>query len=163
MNKILLLSAAVCFQSLFSQVTMEKNKLVKDGQTYKMSQYSEVFKNDAALAAFKKSRTNSTVSQIFAFAGGGLVGASIPMLLRKKETQTVYYPGGGYTLQTAGPHGVGYLISGVVLIGAAIPFAVAGDRKAKKAIALENGEGTAFQPYFKLESAGNGLAFSYNF
>ena len=52
---------------------------------------------------------------------------------------------------------------GAGLIGIGIPFAIAADKNAKKAIAIENGEPTAFQPYFKLESAGNGLALSYNF
>jgi len=33
----------------------------------------------------------------------------------------------------------------------------------KKALEIENGEPTAFQPYFKLETAGTGMALSYNF
>jgi hypothetical protein len=48
-------------------------------------------------------------------------------------------------------------------VGVGIPFALAANKNAKKAISIENGEPTAFQPYFKLESAGNGLALSYNF
>lgn len=52
---------------------------------------------------------------------------------------------------------------GAGIVGIGIPFALAAKKNADKAIQLENSESTAFQPYFKVETAGNGLALSYHF
>ncbi|MCW4451571.1 hypothetical protein OK344_05050 [Kaistella sp. BT6-1-3] len=51
---------------------------------------------------------------------------------------------------------------GVVLIGIGIPFAIAANKNAKKALEIENGGATAFKPYFRVETAGTGMALSYN-
>lgn len=161
MKKFLLFTVLFSAQSVFSQVTMENNRLVKDGQTYKMSQYNDVFKNPEAATLFKKARTNATVGQVFAYAGGFSLGLGLATLISGKKN-TVYANGTSYTKE-AKKGGLGFLAAGVGLIGVGVPFAMSANKNAKKAIALENGEATAFQPYFKLESAGNGLAFSYNF
>ncbi|MGA9213311.1 hypothetical protein [Kaistella sp.] len=161
MKKILLLSLSICFQTAFSQVSMEKNKLVKDGVKYKFSKYEEVFQNNDAKSYFKKARTNKTVSEIFAYTGGFGLGFGLATLISGKEN-TIHANGTTYTKE-AKKGGWGFLLSGVGLIGIGIPFALAADENAKKAIQTENGESTVFQPYFKLESAGNGLALSYNF
>ena len=160
MKKILLLSAVISFQTAFSQVSMTGNKLEKDGQTYKMSKYKDVFSNPEAVSHFKKARTNSTVGEIFAYAGGFAIGAGIiPALSGKKQevrNGVVYenQPSRGWTV-------VGI---GAGLVGIGIPFAIAANKNAQKALELENGgPATAFQPYFRLESAGNGMALSYNF
>ena len=163
MQKILLLSLLICFQSVFSQVSMEKNKLTKDGQVYKMSQYKEDFKNEEAQNYLKKARTNSTLGTIFAATGGALIGVSLPMVLKKKITNQVNGPYGPMYYLTQAPYGYGLLIGGVVLVGVGIPLAISSKKNAKRAIELENGESTAFQPYLKVETAGNGLALSYNF
>ncbi len=59
--------------------------------------------------------------------------------------------------------GWGFVAAGVGIIGIGIPFALATDKNTKKALEIENGGANAFQPYFKLESTGNGIALSYNF
>lgn len=142
---------------------MEKNKLVKDGVKYKFSQYEKAFQNNDAKNYFSKARTNSTVGTIFAFTGGALIGVSLPMVLKKKQTSQINGPYGPMYYQTDGPYGWGYLLGGVAFAGISIPFALAANKNAKKAIQLENGESMTFQPYFKLESVGNGMALSYNF
>ena len=163
MNKILLLVALICFQSIFSQVSLDKNKLVKDGVKYKFSKYEEVFENQEALASFKKARTNNTVGSVFAFAGGFTAGFGIAQVLQGKDKKVIVN-GQSQTVKVEKAKGGGALIGiGVGLIGIGIPFAIAAKKNTDKAIALENGESTAFQPYFKLESAGNGMALSYNF
>ena len=161
MTKHLLFIAFLTINFCFSQVSMEGNKLVKDGQAYKIKDYKEVFQNEEARAYFAKAKTNSTVSQAFALVGGTAIGVGV--------TRAIMGPGKSYDQYgnvigknqkpkfTWGLAGIGL---GVVGIG--IPFALAAERNAKKAIQLENGE-TVFQPYFKLETAGNGLALSYNF
>lgn len=163
MNKTILFTALICFQSAFSQVSLEKNRLVKDGVKYKFSKYEEVFQNKEALEHFKKARTNNTVGSVFAFAGGFTAGFGIAQVLQGKNKQVIIN-GQSQTVKVEKAKGGGALIGiGVGLIGIGIPFAIASKKNTDKAIALENGESTAFQPYFKLESAGNGMALSYNF
>lgn len=161
MNKTILFSALIFSQFYFAQVSLEKNKLVKDGVRYKYSKYEEVFQNNEAKEYFKKSRTNGTVSEVFAYTGGGALGFGLATLITGKKN-TITSNGVTYTKE-AKKGGLGILLAGVGLIGVGIPFAIAADKNAKKAVELENGEITAFRPYFKVESAENGLALSYNF
>lgn len=162
MKKILLFGLLMSFQIAFSQVSFERNKLVKEGVKYKISQYQEVFKNPNAIASFKKARTNNTVGSIFAGVGGGFMGLGIARALSGGETQVIIN-GQRKTVKqdkSAAWTAVGI---GAGIVGIGIPFALAADKNAKKAIEIENGETTAFQPYFKVETVGNGLALSYNF
>lgn len=159
MKKLLFLFAIFTFGFAFSQVSLNGNKLVKDGQTYKLSEYKQVFKNQEAANYFSKARTNNTVGSIFAYTGGFLIGFGLVPALKGNGTETrngvVYQrdPGSAWTV-------VGI---GAGLVGIGIPFALAAKKNVDKAISVENGGVTAFKPYFKLESAGTGLALSYNF
>ena len=162
MNKFILIISILMMNFGFSQVSMKGDKLVKDGQTYKLKDYKEVFQNQEARDYFAKAKTNSTVSQAFAVLGGAAIGVGV--------TRAIMGSGKTYDMNgkvvgknekpkfTWGLAGIGL---GVVGIG--IPFALAAEKNAKKAIATENGKSTAFQPYFKIETAGNGLALSCNF
>lgn len=164
MKKIIYLYAILAFHLVFSQVSLSGNKLIKDGQTYKISHYRDVFSNEEARRYMKKARTNNTVAYILGFAGGASLGVSIPLMLKKKKEGVIMYgPYGPVYGQVDGPYGYGYAIMGAGLIGAGIPFAIKANKNAKKAIQIENGEATAFKPYFKVETAGNGIALSYNF
>ncbi|GEM_PF-527225 len=162
MKKGILFIGVFLAQFVFGQVSLEKNKLVKEGQTYKMSQYQNVFQNQEALDFAKKSRTNNTVASIFAVTGGFGLGYGLTTLISGKKN-TIYANGTSYT-KKAKKGGGAFLAVGVGLIGIGIPFAIASKKNMDKALQIENGESSvAFQPYFKLESAGNGLALSYNF
>ncbi len=159
LNKFLLFFAIFIAQCVSAQVTISGNRLVKDGQEYKFSKYKEVFTNPEAKTAFSKARTNSTVGQIFAYAGGFGIGFGLIPALQGNKTETrsgvVYKNDAGSAWTVVG------IGAGLVAIG--IPFAIASNKNAQKALTLENGGETAFQPYFKLETAGNGMALSYNF
>lgn len=150
-------------QTVYSQVSLSGNKFLKDGNTYKISQYDEVFQKSESLELLKKARTNSTLGTIFAATGGALIGVSLPMVLKKKITNQINGPYGPMYYQTQIPSGYGFLIGGIVLVGVGIPLVISSKKNTKKAIQLENGETTAFQPYFKVETAGNAFALSYNF
>lgn len=163
MKKVLFLTMALCFQSTYAQVELSGNKLMKDGQTYKMSEYQDVFKDPEALSCFKKARTNNTIGAVFGGVGGAAIGFGLADILFNNKTVVTSY---GYgTLESKPDHSVAWLVTGIGagLVGIGIPFALAAKKNAKKAIQAENGESTAFQPYFKLESGGTGLALSYNF
>ena len=163
MNKtVLLLIGIFCFQLNYAQVSIEKNKLVKDGQVYKMKDYEKVFQNDEAKSYFKKARTNSSIGSVFAFGGGFCVGFGLAQELRGTK-KTITTNGGTQTVNVEKSGGWALVGIGAGLIGIGIPFAIASKKNADKAITIENGETTAFQPYFKLESVGTGLALSYNF
>lgn len=163
MKKQILLPIILLSQIFFGQVTLEKNTLVKDGQTYKMSQYEQVFSNPKALAYVKKSRNNGTFATIFGIAGGAAVGAGLGNIIFNNKTHRQQVM--GYTFETKPDHSVAWLVTGIGagLIAIGVPFAVSSAKNLKKAILAENGESTAFQPYFKVESAGIGFALSYNF
>ena len=162
MKKLVFFSLTLCCQSIFSQVSMSGNKLMKDGETYKVSQYNEVFKNPEALVYFKKARTNNTVGTIFAGVGGGVMGVGLARALSGGKT-TVIINGQTQTIKQDNSAGWTAVGIGAGIVGIGIPFALAAKKNADKAIQLENGESTAFQPYFRLESAGTALALSYNF
>lgn len=159
MNKFLLLALAMCFQQAFGQVSISSNRLIKDGQEYRFSKYRDVFSNPEARTAFSKARTNSTVGQIFAYTGGFAIGFGLIPALQGNKTET--RNGMTYKRDASAAWTVVGIGAGLVAIG--IPFAVASGKNAEKALKLENGESTAFKPYFKLETAGNGMALSYNF
>lgn len=163
MKKILFLGLALSFQSAFSQVSMSGNKLIKDGISFKSSKYEEVLDNKDAQNYFKKARTNKTVGEIFAYTGGFTLGFGIAKALQGTN-KTITVNGSPQTVKVEKEKGAGTLIGiGIGLVGIGIPFAIAANKNAKKAIAVENGESTAFLPYFKVETAGNGLALSYHF
>ncbi|MGC4130021.1 MAG: hypothetical protein QM564_10830 [Bergeyella sp.] len=161
MKKGILFIGVFLAQFAFGQVSLEKNKLVKDGQTYKMSQYADVFQNQEALSLVKKYRTNNTVANVFAVTGGFGLGYGLTTLISGKKN-TISANGTTYTKE-AKKGGWAFLAAGVGLVGIGIPFAIASKKNMDKAIQIENGEATAFQPYFQLEPTGNGLALSYNF
>jgi len=88
MKNIIFFAMLFCFQNAFSQVSIEKNKLVKDGVKYKFSKYEEVFQNSEARVYFKKARTNKTAGEVFAYVGGFGLGFGIAQALRS-ENKTV--------------------------------------------------------------------------
>ncbi|QOW11022.1 hypothetical protein Q73A0000_11950 [Kaistella flava (ex Peng et al. 2021)] len=163
MKKILFFGAIFCFQSIFSQVTMAGNKLVKDGQSYKFSQYQQVFTNPVASDYFKQGRSNKTAGDVISSIGGFGMGLSLGLILSTPKEQSVSTPFGSATVETdnSARWTVFGLSAGIALVS--IPFYVGAKKNFNKAIETENGESTAFEPYFKLESAGNGLALSYHF
>lgn len=52
---------------------------------------------------------------------------------------------------------------GVGLMSSSVPFCIASNKNAGKALATENGETIGVRPYFQLKGRSNGLAFSYHF
>ncbi len=149
MKRILLLSFALCAQFFLSQVTIEKNKLVKENVKYKFSQYEQAFSNPEAEAYFKKARTNKTFSEICAYTGGAALGFGLATLISGKEN-TIYANGMAYTKQ-AKKGGWRFLATGLGLIGVGIPLALAADKNAKKALQTENGEAITSNRISKLK------------
>lgn len=164
MNKILLLVAMICFQSIFSQVSMSETKLLKEGNAYKFSKYKEVFSNQEAISTFKQGRTNKTIADVLAFTGGFGMGFSLVSIFtspKERKMQDIFGTSHTYKVDNSARWTVFGVSAGLAVLS--IPLYVSFSKNSKKAIAIENGETTAFQPYFKLESAGNGMALSYNF
>lgn len=162
MKKFLFLFAFLSFGIAFSQVSMSGNKLVKDGQTYRLSEYKEVFKNQEAINYFAKARTNNTVANVFAALGGGFMGFGLARALSGGKTE-ILVNGQVQTVKQDKSGAWTAVGIGAGLVGIGIPFVLAAKKNADKAISIENGGTTAFQPYFKLESTGTGIVLSYNF
>lgn len=147
----------------FSQVTLSGNKLMKDGQSYKFSEYKQVLTNAESQTLFKRARTNKTIGNIFGGIGGGLMGFGLARIIITPKETTYNFNGTTSTVKNdKGPYWTTVGI-GAVLVGLGIPFSISSQKNVEKAIALENGESVSFQPYFQLEGTGNGVALSYNF
>lgn len=165
MKKSILILTVILSQLSLGQVSFEKSKLVKDGQKYSLSKYNQVFTNPQAIDYIKKGRNNKTFADILAFSGGfgigfGLVGA---LISPKEKTFSTPYGGTSTTkFDNSGYWTVFGVGAGLALIS--IPFHLGAEKNIKKAVEVENGgSDVAFKPYFKIESAGSGVAMSYNF
>lgn len=74
---ILSIIPLISFAQNSDSLTLGKSNrefFIKGDQKFKFSEYKKVFTNTEALNYMKKANTNSTVSQIFAAIGGGLIG-----------------------------------------------------------------------------------------
>ncbi len=163
MKKFTLVLACLAIQLSYSQVSIHKNRLVKNETEYKFSKYEEVFSNAEAKAYFKKARANKTTAEILSYTGGFGVGFSLAQIIGNTNNKTYGSGPGSYTIKT--DNSVRWTVfgisAGVALLS--IPFYTGYVKNSEKAIQIENGETTAFQPYYKLETTGNGFALSYNF
>lgn len=163
MKKILLVFATLLFQFSFSQVSIEGNKLVKNGQSYKFRQYEEVFTHSTAENYFKRARMNKTVGTIIAYTGGAMLGFSAARAIAEPKEKAVSTGWGTYIVEGDRSMWWTYAAVGAGIAAISIPFAIKANKNAEKAVSIENGEATAFKPYFKIENAGAGIALSYNF
>lgn len=163
MKKILLLVVAMSFQNAFSQVSLSGNKLMKDGQSYKISEYNQVFTNPVATDYFKKGRSNKTAGDVISSIGGFGMGLSLGLLISTPKEQKVNTPMGSATATTdnSARWTVFGVSTGIAL--ASIPFYLGAKKNFNKALETENGDSVTFQPYFKLQTIGNGIALSYHF
>jgi hypothetical protein len=119
---------------IFFLLTISGNKLIKDGKSYKFSKYQVLTNSEAVL--FKRSRTNRTISNVFAILGYGLAR----IVSTPSEYKATFY---GTTTTVKNDKGAYWACAGVgaVLVGIGIPFAVSAKNNAENAVALENGEG----------------------
>lgn len=163
MKKSFLMFSFAAFFLSNAQVSIEKNRLIKNGESYKFSQYDQVFTNSVAKDYFKKSRSNSTIGNIFGGIGGGCIGFGLARALSGGNNNKVSDGINTYVIKKDNSGAWSLVGIGAGLIGIGIPFALAANKNAEKAIAIENGESVAFIPYFQIETAANGLALSYNF
>ena len=97
----------------------------------------------------KKAKSQNTISNILAFAGGGLIGIPIGQSIYDREPNwTLAYIGGG-----------------IAVIG--LPIAIKASKNAKKGIDLYNSSLNStsgyFEPEFKIIANGNGIGLSMNF
>lgn len=104
------------------------------------------------------------MGDILAHTGGFGMGLSLGHILFNSHESTVYTPF-GETSKVKPNNSARLTVFGVSAAIAllSIPFFSGAVKNFKKAVATENEEAMAFQPYFKVESAGNGMAMSYNF
>lgn len=110
---------------------------------------NETQTNIEANLLIKKAKSQNTLSNILAFAGGGLIGVPLGQSSTdRKPNWTLAYIGGGITI-----------------IG--IPIAISASRNAKKGIDLYNSSMNStsiyFEPEFKIIANGNGIGLSMKF
>lgn len=111
----------------------------------------------------KKPEQTTLLVNILGFTGGFATGFGLTHILINSGKKKVNTPYGSFEVKN--DNSVAWLVTGIGagLVGIGIPFSLAANKNADKALKIENGNSTAFQPYFKLESGATGLALSYNF
>lgn len=165
MKKSILILTVILSQFHFAQVSFDGKKFLKDGQSYKSKNYKQVFSDPVAQDYVKKARTNRVFGDVLGGIGGFGMGLSLGLIVStpKERTYNLGYGYGSITQKTdnSARWTVFGISTGIALIS--IPFYVSAKKNIDKAVKTENGEATAFKPYFKLGSEGDRLAMSYNF
>jgi len=162
---ILSIIPLISFAQNSDSLTLGKSNrefFIKGDQKFKFSEYKKVFTNTEALNYMKKANTNSTVSQIFAAIGGGLIGYGLVKEVTRNKT--VYY--NGVTIKKKEAGGWGFIGLGLGAVGIGIPFAVSSGKNLKKAIKTQNqadSNEASKTTLYRLDIRGNGVGLSYNF
>lgn len=167
MRKCLLLASMLVFSLSFCQnstITLGKtpNKMfLVNGESFKYSEYHEVFKNELALNYIKRAKSNKTAATIFGFAGGFGLGFGIVGALTNNKSKLVFDANGGAHIEK---NNTGWLIAGIGagLIGVSIPFAIGERRNLLKAVDAENAT-KGKVTYFQFQTTGNSVSLCYNF
>lgn len=168
MRKLFTLFTLVLIQFIFSQENTFTNQTQKislsengnffiyNNQTYGLKHYNIIFKNEEAKSILASARANKSIGNVLGFTGGFLMGFGFIMGISGSNDPNIdqdSYKNAGWSV-----FGIG---AGVTLLS--LPFSLSVKSKLKKAIEIENGEKTAFNPYFKFQTTGNGIALSYHF
>jgi len=165
MKKSILILTIILSQLNLAQVSFDGKKFMKEGQSYKVKNYTQVLSNPVAQDFVKKGRTNKTFGDIFGGIGGFGMGLSLGLIVSTPKERT-YNLGYGYgTITQKTDNSARWTVFGIStgLALVSIPFYISAKKNFDKAVKTENGEATAFKPFFKLGSEGNSLAMSYNF
>ncbi len=168
MRKLFTVLTLVLFQFIFSQENTSTNQLSKislsengnffiyDNQAYGLKHYNIIFKNEEAKSILANARANKSIGNVLGFTGGFLMGFGFIMGISGSNDPNIdqdSYKNAGWSV-----FGVG---AGVALLS--LPFSLSVKSKLRKAVDIENGQKTAFNPYFKFQTTGNGIALSYHF
>ena len=170
MKKLFLLTAMLIFTAIFGQnstITLGKtpNKMfLVNGESFKYSEYHEVFKNELALNYIKRAKSNKTAASIFGIAGGFGLGYGVVSALTHHENSTIVYNSFGNATIIKSKNNSGWLIAGIGagLIGVSIPFAIGERRNLLKAIDTENASKEKVS-YFQFQTTGTSVSLCYNF
>ncbi|RMZ60951.1 hypothetical protein D1632_02980 [Chryseobacterium nematophagum] len=161
-------SVSIFAQHSDSLIIGNSNKkfFIKGTQTYKSSDYKEVFTNTEALHYIQKSRTQGAISQFFAGFGGGLIGVGLARALSGGD-KTTYY--NGILIKEKQKGNWGLIGIGIGAVGIGIPLAISANHNLKKAVKAQNqsdrisSNTNSKANYYKINLNKNGICLSYNF
>ncbi len=157
MKKTIILIIGIFFinPSFGQEIEMKLNllgyKFVQNGQKINWKELVNATEsNSEANLLIKKAKSHNTISNILAFAGGGLIGIPIGQSMSDREPNwTLAYIGGG-----------------IAVIG--IPFTFSALNKANKGVdkynlSLKSASSFEFKPEFEIIANVNGIGLSMNF
>lgn len=132
--------------------TSGKNFFIKDGESFKLNQYKEVFTNQEAIDRIRRARTNKTFASILTYTGSFCIGFGIGGALSNSE----------YPLMEKS---TGWAIAGggAGLILSSIPLWMGYSKNIRKGIEIENGTTEEPTAQLKLNVNGNGVGLAYQF
>lgn len=137
--------------------TSEKKFFIKDGESYRLKEYNQIFSNEEAIKHIQKARTNKGFAKALTYVGSFGIGYGVGMALSKQED--------GYGNKVHSNRNTGWTIVG---IGAgvtltSIPLWMGFAKNVDKAIALENGETENVVSQLKLNVNKDGFGLAYQF
>ncbi|MGV0921058.1 hypothetical protein ACTS94_11925 [Empedobacter falsenii] len=142
--------------------TTARSLFIKNGETYKLNQYKQVFENPNSINYIKKARSNKTFGTILSTIGGFGIGFGTGMFianLGKGNSQNIYEE---TTRKGNRESGLIYLGMGLGITATSIPLWIGYNKNIKKAVDLENKTTTYSSSLnFSLNENGYGLAFKF--
>ena len=163
---LLLLSSTFAFSQENSSIenvslgSNSKNFFIKNGETYKLNEYKQVFENPLAQKKIRKARTNKTFGTIISVIGGFGIGYGAGMFVGNLGNS-------GNSLSDLEPQsrrqaGLIYMAMGLGVTATSIPLWIGYKKNIKKAIDLEN-ETTTYSNTLNFNVNENGFGLAYKF
>lgn len=137
--------------------TNEKNFFIKDGETYRLKEYNQVFSNDEAVNYIQKARTNLGFAKAFTYTGSFGIGLGVGLALSKQENK--------YGQRISSNKSTGWTIAGIGagLSLASIPLWMGFSKNIKKGMEVENGQIENKVSQFNLNLNQDGFGLVYRF
>ena len=169
MKKLTLLLLLSCIFA-FSQENSNSQNVVlgpntrdlftKNGETFKLNEYKQVFENPLAQKKIRKARTNKTFGTIISVIGGFGIGYGAGMFVGNLG-------GSGNSLADLEPQsrrqaGLIYMAMGLGVTATSIPLWIGFKKNIKKAIELEN-QTTTYSNTLNFNVNENGFGLAYKF
>lgn len=165
---LLLLSSTFAFSqenNTTSEVVLGPNSrelFIKNGSTFKLNEYKQVFENPLAQKKIRKARTNKTFGTIISVIGGFGIGYGAGMFIGNLSNGNSNNPWDKINAKSNRETGLIYMAMGLGVTATSIPLWIGYNKNLKKAIDLEN-ETTTYSNTLNFNVNENGFGLAYKF
>lgn len=137
--------------------TSEKKFFIKDGESYRLKEYNQIFSNDEAINYIQKARTNQGFAKVLTYTGSFGIGLGVGLALSKQENK--------YGQRISSNKSTGWTIAGIGagLTLTSIPLWMGYSKNIKKGVEVENREIENKVSQFNLNLNHDGFGLAYRF